>query len=435
MLKIFHLLVFGGFMKYSTLLCLTSLAFLGACNSSNDSSSGETNPATEASPMIQTNTKASRFEVKYLGPKTKLENDFSNIDKFAEDINTHLLDIKTIDGTLKQGQVYCSKTSAGEFNTNQYAQFSSNGQTAKLALSLNSNDPAKVRFICRIQDEDGNTIHQFDQHLKKNIVINSKESVAAIGQTEVDTLLILDEGELITEGTNFSLKINNLVSYKGTISTYDLKTVRSTPELRDGNSGGEIYLTINKAQGDLTINLRGTNGGEQIYKPTRPAPQPNAVNGRCNRNGNGCDGQNGLKGLPANDGADGLKGGDSGQAIVRIEEKSDFEVVYNIQPGKGSKGVPASLPGAGGKGGEADSVFIYVQCPTGPQFSPLDASSMNCGSYTVNGKRGQDGAPGAAGRDGLDGHDGAIKTSQFIHSEEGIHEMIQSSWSNFRGNL
>ncbi len=424
-------------MKSHSLLCLSLLAFLGACNPSNDSTPAGSAPNNEINPVIQSGNKASQFVVKYLGPKTKLADDFSNIDQFAEDINTHLIDIKALNGVVKQGQVYCVKSTAGELNANQYTQFSSTGQSARLALFLNSSDPAKVRFTCRVQDEDGITLHQFDQYLKKNIVINSKEAITAIGQSEVETLLIMDEGEVITEGTNFSLKIKNLISYKGKISTYDLKTVRSTPPLKDGLSGGEIRLSINKAMGDLTLNLRGTNGGEQTHKTTRPAPQPKAAKGSCNRNARGCDGQNGLPGLPAQDGANGYAGGDSGFAILKIEEKSDFEVIYNIQPGKGSKGVPASLPGIGGQGGDADTISGHEPCGSGggPTFSPVGGESIACGPWSVTGNRGRDGALGANGIDGLDGSDGEIKESQFINSAEGIHELIRSSWSSFRGNI
>lgn len=195
---------------------------------------------------------------------------------------------------------------------------------------------------------------------------------------------------LYTLGSETLLEVEDLISDEGSIVTFP-KDQRAAPAVA-GRSGGHIYIQASKAQGQLSVvmrgehgghgingappdeHLRGANGAEVIgfcpvFSDDRPSrPPPNATSG-----------QPGLKGYA---GTSGGNGGNSGILNMVINDRY-FIVNVTVESGKGGTG---GIGGAGGLGGNPG----VIKSVCGASGNPRTAEQL----------RGPSGDNGAAGVDG-----------------------------------
>jgi hypothetical protein len=389
-------------------LCL----LMTACSPSDKSA-----PQSNLNPLTQdSGQEASQFIVMDLGRPVSLDERLNNIHEFSERINETNLRINAVNGTLKGGSVICFKELSGTLLDSTSGSFDASGTTAVLNLKLNPSDKNNLRFDCSVLNSTKSTIHRFSHNMLKSFVVDRVMNINELAAVDMDTLVIMNKGELVTEGQSIDLRIKTLVSDAGEISTFTYRQTQETPDQMDGKSGGLIKIKALDSIGTLRINLRGTNGGKQTFIPQRP--ERRAERGQAGNCRISCDGGVGPKGHPAVNGRNGYMGGDSGYAMISLENKSDFEIIFNYAPGKGSAGTKASLPGLGGFGGAADS---YIETGSGDRYT------------VVAGQPGGEGPLGDAGMDGINGNDGEVMTSSYKHVEHGVEEIIRGSWTNTRG--
>lgn len=211
---------------------------------------------------------------------------------------------------------------------------------------------------------------------------NSAISTEGHSVLTINRLSLAKGSKLITEGKKIHLKVNRLLSHKGSILTFnrDAKAEKGVM----GRSGGELIIDAQYANGDLHIELIGESGGDGIrpkalgedgrgktgvkgsegfatidlyYGPMGGDLEP--ADERCitvpGKGGNGGKGKTGLPGNP------GLSGGDSGIALIYIEESDNFNVTYEFAPGDGGIGSKGGLGGPGGQGGEPGKEKVEEQ--------------------------------------------------------------------------
>lgn len=391
----------------------TLCIIITACSPSDKSASqSSTNPLTQGSSQ-----EASEFTVKNLGRSVSLDERFHNIREFAERINETTLRVNTVNGALKGGSVICYKELSGTLLDSTSGSFDASGTTAVINLKLNASDKNNLRFDCSVLNSSKSIIHRFSHKMLKSFVVDREMNINELAAADMDTLVIMKRGELVTEGQNIDLRINTLISNGGEISTFTHRQAQETLDLMDGKSGGLIKIKAIDSIGTLQINLRGTNGGKQTFIPQRPERRAErGTPGNCRQS---CDGGVGPKGHAAVNGRNGFMGGDSGYAMISLEKKSEFELVLYYVPGKGSQGTKASLPGLGGFGGAADS---YIETGSGDRY------------FVVAGQPGAEGPLGDAGVDGVDGNNGEVITSSYKHIEHSVDEVINGTWTSSRGH-
>lgn len=256
-----------------------------------------------------------------------------------------------------------------------------------------------------------------------------RKAFLSLGTKKIDTLILLKDSELLIGKEGLIYSVKNLISDRAHISTYEKSVVPTTAADQAGEPGGHLRLELENAVGHLMINLRGRDAGKQTKRPVQPAKKPRGIDGDCKRHG--CNGGNGENGEPAVDGFPGYDGGHSGSADVIIKNKTDLEVVFNYEPGRGSVGTAPSKPGLGGDGGKPDSIYVPgVPCP----HLMATPSEIKCGGMQHVGKPGRAGLPGPEGVRGADGLDGLSLTSIFEIDGEAQQE-VRSNWSSVRGSL
>lgn len=416
------------------ILSFALLSLLGACQSSNDETpQNPSHPSSSQSPQRAQST--SEYSIKHLGSRVHLAEDHSNLDEYIENINVHKMRLTAIDGLNSNGSIQCKKLVAGQLDNVYSARFNQTGKTTEILLSLFPADPIATEFSCRINDSLGQELKEIKFTVPKNIVVQSKTTLPELHNQKIGTLLLTADAEIITEGRPLNLEVKNLISLNGTLSTFEISSIDLTPADTQGKDGGMIKINAEEAQGSLTVNLRGTNGGRQSFVAQRPPKAHAGARGTCHERSSprSCDGQNGQPGYPAVNGKDGLKGGSTGSIDFILSKKSDFELMIIYSAGLGSEGAKASLPGEGGDGGAPGSVHIRnPNCGPGRTTPMTDPS--NC-LTVITGQPGISGALGEYGVDGLPGSPGRNETSRFLNAAEGQNEFINGSWSNIKGNL
>lgn len=205
-----------------------------------------------------------------------------------------------------------------------------------------------------------------------------------------DDLRFEEGGVLYTMGANVRIHAKSLSSANGKIATFPDGQKAQRGE--DGKDGGHIFLNIGKANGVITIEMRGEIGGDGLSAnepddSLKGPPGIDGIKGGCGQGGTvvfpgeGDQGGKGLKGYP---GQNGKRGGGTGTLELFIEESLDFSHVIEKKPGQGGIGSYGGDGGAGGQGGKS-----------------------NC----RNGSRGPQGLPGDRGDDGKEGSEGEKQTS------------------------
>lgn len=414
-------------------LSLFVLGFLAGCQdtSSTRSQSQQNDPVQSSESATQSASES--YSIEKLGSKIKLKDDFSNLPSYIEHINSHVIQIKAASGTNPAGSVTCKKIVAGELDTSYFGNFNQAGISAELILPIAKHDKMETTFSCEIMDNKRKILKRLETKISKNIVISDQSTYPELNGLTIDTLVITKPGEILTEGSNFSLKVKKLISDEGKISTFTEQSVEITPADTAGRDGGRIALEVDEAKGSLSVNLRGTNAGVQTFVAVQPQRAQKGADGKCDnrRNVNSCDGQNGAPGLNAVDGKNGFDGGSTGVLNFFIAQKTDLELIVNYHRGIGSDGVPASLPGEGGAPGRPGTMTISDICVGVGTTSELDEKCLQ----VVTGRAGAAGPRGAVGVDGIKGYDGVLHESKYQNDEEGLTEIIKGNWSNLKGHL
>lgn len=262
-----------------------------------------------------------------------------------------------------------------------------------------------------------------------------KNFTSHIGVESMETLVILEGGTLVTNGVNVKATMDRLISMNGKIITHPENV--QTPDNQTGKSGGEIYLIVGQATGQLNVELRGLNGGKQTMEPNKitkvPAKDP-AHNGNC---GNGsdpgnnprCSGKKGHRGYPGLAGYPGLPGGNSGWLNFNTDHQENFKLSIKIIPGKGSAGGKGGEGGEGGPGGTGSRVSWSEHVDRDHPCGPM------CKSIAIDPRRdypnGPQGDRGPNGDDGVKGTPGTNEESIVNFKEDNLFERILTDWQNF----
>lgn len=224
---------------------------------------------------------------------------------------------------------------------------------------------------------------------------------------------------LITNGLPLDLQADEIVAEDAEIITFPVDHLPAVGT--NGKAGGELRIHAKSAKGKLTINGLGENGGPGAdgAPGTTGAPGANGTAGQSKvklgppfgdlhrqiaeklrdkgdiagvRNlvqctANPTSGSNGADGTSGADGGNGGAAGDSALVDVKIADRSQLELVVNVEagiPGRGGFGGSAGLGGAGGKAGSLDG---FRACEPAKDGAP-----------GANGTKGKDGTFGARGK-------------------------------------
>lgn len=220
------------------------------------------------------------------------------------------------------------------------------------------------------------------------------------------------------EDQTFSIVTNELISSGGDIETF-LATDQADQGIA-GRDGGFIQIQAKKATGKITITARGEMGGKGVDGSNGQPGNPgvDGENGRWGVNNIGTyrhthcseyrvnatfgcvrprNGGNGTDAQGGGNGQAGLKGGNSGTVLIKIEDVSIANLVFENKGGKGGKGGDPGKPGARGAPGKPG---IYM--PKVEGFDPLIAGYCRCD----NGSEPHEGLPGLPAHEGLPGLSG-----------------------------
>ena len=218
----------------------------------------------------------------------------------------------------------------------------------------------------------------------------------------VKTFELRNGARIVTNGINFELDANSIVSDRGQIVSFAdaERHVATKPEAgvsgRSGLSAGTVVINGALNMTDiLNILLPGQDGqdGGNGVKGTNGAAGPRGENGvdhlfDCAHGGG--NGGAGAQGGTGGTGGDGGAGGNGGRVILRGNIAQQRVQIQFSAPG--GKGGDAGSPGPGGTGG-----------PGGQGGS----GSLHC-SGGAAGPSGKDGFSGAPGHPGSGGQDGSI---------------------------
>ena len=243
----------------------------------------------------------------------------------------------------------------------------------------------------------------------------------------INRLSLAKSSKLITQGQKIHLKVNRLLSHKGSILTFSKGAKAKEGVI--GRDGGELIVDAQYANGDLHIELIGESGGDGIrpkalgeegrgktghrgsegfatidlfYGPMGGELEP--PDERCvtasGKGGTGGKGKTGLVGNP------GLSGGASGIALIYIDESDNFNVTYEFVPGSGGAGSEGGLGGPGGHGGKPGKEKVEEQAhedghPLGPPRTYYNDIPEVCSAkWGDEGPRGDTGLIGDGGPGG-----------------------------------
>lgn len=395
-----------------TLLLMMTFLVIG-CGSKNSSNSSIPAPQDEISaPASEPEILSYHFDMK-LRRKTDLNPDLSNKEEFKRDINTYEVEFQSKSKAFSGSEVICFKTNFDQSIQKRKTFFDEQGKWATLTLTLTHSDPQLTEYECKVEGAEENVTIK----LKKSLVIEGKKSaITVLGSfVQYKTVFIEKDAELITEGADLDLEIEELYSLNGSISTFsEEKQKEKTLEVQTGLSGGHIHLKVKRAVGSLKIHLRGLNGGDntKLHPVLPPQVSPTSLHGGCSSynpsyTGN-CVGKNGLDGVNGKDGEVGGQGGSSGRLTFTGDLK-ELKLELNYQPGLGGNGSKGQEGSAGEPGGKGVHV-TWREHQTAPQYRQFPN-----GTNGKNGIRGKDGAQGETGS----------------YEESNINEeVISGSWIN-----
>lgn len=212
--------------------------------------------------------------------------------------------------------------------------------------------------------------------------------------------LVLSRGAVfVTNGANVRLEIGELFADHATIQTFADGATAATG--KGGRNGGSLQIVVGSASGDLTIEMRGENGGQG----SPGAPPDSGMRGQDGTDGRSCmfvdslnpprlnpeNGGKGGTGLPGNSGGTGQNGGDSGNLNFLVQNDLGLSLQVNRIPGQGGMG---GVGGAGGVGGFGGHPGATINPTTGATCGNIIASPGPQGDQGPQGKTGNPGNPG-----------------------------------------
>lgn len=246
---------------------------------------------------------------------------------------------------------------------------------------------------------------------------------------EANRLYLSEETALFIDGKSVEISANEIYSKGGMIKSFATEGNEdaTAPLGKDGRSGGNLVLTVNKLYGPLKVDLRGENGGQGIdgapydTRAAKGAPagkgkgygSPGSADSYCDYGadaGNGAAGADGRPGLP------GGSGGNSGNVKVSVKQFLPLEGIGTPPTDEPSRPVVVLLaPGLGAKGGN----------PGPPQIGGLGGDGNNGSDWDCSGEKGQPGPDGKPGKPGEKGKDGQIGLNCIYIGSENINECSQ----------
>ena len=440
-----HIFIGAG-MKLSSMLLISSLLGLAACNSGGGggpTSNKHIGTDTQSSLPEGTQTEESstlKVTKKRKVPLLMRESKFLNFPEFKENINNYKLTLEAKTGDYFGASVECVKSNfLDRENTKITEAFDESGLKAEMNLSIDDNDPMVVNFDCKVMDREV-VVASTSVEIRKSFVVDGTQNIYALGiagTSAIETLVLDDNSVLETKGTIIDLKMNELVSNKGTIATFS-KTRMPTPvDNEPGKSGGILNILTEKAIGDIVFELRGGNAGVQTNKvPSKnmeAIPADPALNGTCKgysnnfgSNDKNCWGKRGHPGKPGFDGFDGFDGGATGLLKFTSEQANKLRVSVQYYPGLESIGVAGGKGGTGGPGGKGN--FLQARERNEPPHPHLKSLM---GDYDHQYPHGERGVDGADGKPGINGNPGLIQTSEINFKFEEIKFEFNYDFKNY----
>lgn len=212
----------------------------------------------------------------------------------------------------------------------------------------------------------------------------------------VASTLRLSAGNIITNGADVTIEVNNFISDRGSLRSF--ADPETPPRAAAGSSGGKITLIVHgDVTGRLLTDLRGQNGadgpaGRTGGKGPKGARGDNASSGPVDCSHGAGRGGTGGQGEAGGDGANGFAGGGGGILIVQTADSDVARTVIgdaDVRGGAGGAGGAGGPGGPGGDGGDGGSPVGWCQGggPNGAQ-----------GPKGPDGKTGHLGATGANGQ-------------------------------------
>jgi hypothetical protein len=211
----------------------------------------------------------------------------------------------------------------------------------------------------------------------------------------VASTLRIDGGAIVTNGSDLTIEVNNLIADSGTLKSF-LNPETPLPGA-PGASGGRIRLIVHgNISGRLVVDLRGQRGadgqaGQNGAKGPKGAPGDNASSGTFDCSRGAGRGRDGGMGVAGGNGADGLAGGNGGVLVVSARDLRVAKDVIgspDVRGGAGGTGGAAGIGGPGGDGGDGGGPRGWCQ-GSGPS-----------GSTGPKGPDGRAGGPGPRGAEG-----------------------------------
>ena len=202
------------------------------------------------------------------------------------------------------------------------------------------------------------------------------------------------QARIVTNGYRLVIQAAEVISDDGQIVAFDPPRKAkdgSSPSQNgeNGASGGNVELHAAVLRGNLTVDLRGQDGGDGAagapgVAGSRGLSGSSGVSGVFGCQSGGGNGSRGGDGSPGGRGGDGGKGGNAGNLILDIKNMSAAHINPNLDAGLGGRpgpGGPGGGPGQGGEGGSGSG-------------------------FCSGGSPGQPGQPGPSGALGTEGQKG-----------------------------
>lgn len=349
----------------------------------------------------------------------ELKNDFSNIDDVKAQLNTFKIKVKLPGALDEDSELSCYKAIEGE---NVAKAMIPKGSTSSSVEVNIGEKETSTKVYCHVS-VSGELTAQIIYNLEKSVLIDSETKLNSLSVSknnkgyEVDRLILLRNGSLITNDESFTMNVENLYAQDSIIQTFSNAEVTGQRRNTSGRSGGTINLTTKFSTGNLRINMYGQNGDDQTSVPAPITSIPPAgVNAVADSYWEDCydalvaeanvgrgtchpiwrfqsaghpatAGQNGARGTA---GFSGNAGGDSGAFNLTTEVANNFEISYDIRPGIGGAGGQGGQGGAGSAGG-----------------APAAAGPSRKGGYPAA----PSGSAGGSGDRGINGANGNVFNS------------------------
>lgn len=423
-------------MKYLTLLL--SLIALASCESG-----GKKQPSPQASTVTsvpdQNAVVTNGFTFSYKR-KVEIRDDLSNLHEFLDDLNTYVFSVIPTEPTSRANNLACRSlhTLGREVST---TVLDSSSQRGSVELQFDPDFIESDTAVCWVS-RDLNQVASVRFTIKKSVVVQGHQRLSiSLGGAPLKSLVLLDGSELVSAGVDAIIDAEEIVSQKGSISTWDLVQVTEAPDNKDGLPGGHIQLNAKRLVGELDINLRGQNGGAQTYIPpavTEEIPRDNSLNGRCdsvNESPQRCSGKPGHQGLRGRPGRQGNNGGNSGSFTLVTDSFLGFSLNVHYIPGHGGVGGQGGSGGPGQPGGFGATVYFE-----NPDRPGTENRSDGGPHHLEKGQRtypaGAQGAQGETGDMGDPGENGVNDVSEIRNPTQSSKSLkISNDWSNLLENV